>query len=41
MLLGVFIYWGWDSGVCVNEETEDTDRGAGQGAVVSTLILLG
>ena len=21
VLLGVFIYWGWDSGVCVNEES--------------------
>ena len=23
MLLGIFIYWGWDSGVSVNEETAD------------------
>ena len=41
MLLAVFIYWGWDTTVTVNEETEDSERGAGQGAVISTLILLG
>ena len=28
MLLGIFIYWGWDSGVAVNEETESSRRGA-------------
>ena len=28
VLLGVFIYWGWDSGVAVNEESEDSRRGA-------------
>jgi hypothetical protein len=27
VLLGVFIYWGWDSGVAVNEESEDSSRG--------------
>ena len=31
VLLGVFIYWGWDSGVCVNEESEDSANGPGQG----------
>src|SRR5699024_2756761 len=25
VLLGVFIYWGWDSGVCVNEESQDSN----------------
>jgi amino acid transporter len=40
VLLGVFIYWGWDSGVCVNEESEDAARGPGKAAVVSTLLLL-
>ena len=29
LLLGIFIYWGWDSGVAVNEETEGSARGAG------------
>src|SRR6266576_675973 len=27
VLLGVFIYWGWDSGVAVNEESEDPNEG--------------
>ena len=31
VLLGIFIYWGWDSGVAVNEESRDRDRGPGQG----------
>jgi hypothetical protein len=38
--LGVFIYWGWDSGVAVNEESEDPAEGPGKAAVVSTLLLL-
>ena len=40
MLLGIFIYWGWDSGVAVNEETEDSHEAPGRAAVLSTLILL-
>ena len=40
VLLGVFIYWGWDSGVCVNEESEDSSRGPGKAAVISTLLLV-
>src|SRR6516225_8298525 len=40
VLLGIFIYWGWDSGVAVNEESRDRNRGPGKAAVVSTLILL-
>jgi amino acid transporter len=40
MLLGVFIYWGWDSGVCVNEESEDSDTGPGRAAVMSTILLV-
>jgi amino acid transporter len=40
VLLGVFIYWGWDSGVAVNEESRDSARGPGKAAVVSTFILL-
>ena len=40
MLLGIFIYWGWDSGVAVNEETESSAEAPGRAAVVSTLILL-
>ncbi len=41
MLLGIFIYWGWDSGVAVNEESEDSNEGPGRAAVVSTLLLVG
>ena len=40
VLLGIFIYWGWDSGVAVNEESRDRHRGPGKAAVVSTVILL-
>ena len=40
MLLGVFLYWGWDSGVAVNEESEDSSEGPGRAAVVSTLLLV-
>jgi amino acid transporter len=40
MLLGIFIYWGWDSGVAVNEESEDPAEGPGRAAVISTLLLL-
>jgi amino acid transporter len=40
LLLGIFIYWGWDSGVSVNEESEDSNEGPGRAAVVSTLLLL-
>jgi amino acid transporter len=41
LLVGIFIYWGWDSLVTVNEETEDADTVPGKAAVMSTLILLG
>lgn len=40
VLLAVFIYWGWDTAVSVNEETRDRDRTPGRAAVLSTLILL-
>lgn len=40
VLLGVFIYWGWDSGVCVNEESRDSANGPGKAAVMSTLLLV-
>jgi len=41
VLVAVFIYWGWDTAVAVNEETEDAERTPGIAAVVSTLLLLG
>jgi amino acid transporter len=40
MLLAVFIYWGWDSGVAVNEESEDPAEGPGKAAVISTVLLV-
>jgi amino acid transporter len=41
LLLGVFLFWGWDSGVSVNEETENASTAPGRAAVVSTLVLIG
>jgi len=40
LLLAVFIYWGWDSGVAVNEESEDPANGPGKAAVISTVLLV-
>jgi amino acid transporter len=39
-LVAVFIYWGWDTAVSINEETADPTRTPGRAAVVSTLLLL-
>ena len=41
MLLGVFLYWGWDTGVSVNEESENASDGPGRSAVTSTMVLIG
>jgi amino acid transporter len=38
--LMLFIYWGWDTAVSVNEETKERDKTPGRAAVTSTLILL-
>ena len=38
--LMLFIYWGWDTAVSVNEETKDATRSPGRAAVISTFILL-
>jgi amino acid transporter len=38
--LMLFIYWGWDTAVSVNEETRDSQTTPGRAAVLSTLILL-
>ncbi|MFM8561772.1 MAG: APC family permease [Solirubrobacterales bacterium] len=40
VLIAVFIYWGWDSTVSVNEESEDSSRTPGRAAVTSTIILV-
>jgi amino acid transporter len=41
ILLAVFIFWGWDSGVTVNEETKDSSTAPGRAAIVSTFVLVG
>ena len=38
--LMVFLYWGWDSVLSVNEETRDPGRVPGRAAVLSTLVLV-
>ncbi len=40
LLVAVFIYWGWDSGVSVNEETVDPQTVPGRAAIASTLLLV-
>jgi amino acid transporter len=39
-LLAVFVYWGWDCAVSVNEETKDRARTPGRAAVTSTVLLV-
>jgi len=36
----LFIYWGWDTAVSVNEETKDKTKTPGQAAIISTVLLL-
>jgi amino acid transporter len=40
LILMLFIYWGWDSAVSVNEETADPSKTPGRAAVISTVLLL-
>ena len=41
LLTGVFIYWGWESAVNLNEETSGEESNApGRAAIASTVILL-
>ena len=40
LLIGVFIYWGWESAVNLTEETTDSTRAPGLAAIASTLVLL-
>ena len=40
VLLAVFIYWGWDTTVTVNEETEDSAETPGRAAIVSVFVLV-
>ena len=41
VLTAVFIYWGWDTAVAVNEETERAQHTPGHAAILSTFLLLG
>ncbi len=40
LLLGVFIYWGWESAVNLNEETEGEATAPGLAGLISTVLLL-
>ena len=40
ILLALFIYWGWDTCLALNEETKDPERIPGRAAILSTVILL-
>jgi amino acid transporter len=40
LILMVFIYWGWDTALSVNEETKDPGKTPGRAAMLSTIILL-
>jgi amino acid transporter len=39
-LLALFIYWGWDTCLAVNEETENPATTPGRGAVISAFVLM-
>jgi amino acid transporter len=41
LLLGVFLFWGWDTGVAVNEESQNARTGPGRSAMASNLVLIG
>jgi len=40
LLTALFIYWGWDTAVACNEESDDPGRTPGRAAVISTFLLL-
>ena len=40
VLIAVFLYWGWDTAVAVNEEADDPATTPGRAAVLSTVLLL-
>ena len=39
-LVGVFIYWGWESAVNLSEESKDSDTAPGRAGLWSTIILV-
>ena len=40
LLIAVFLYWGWDTAVSVNEESKDAKRTPGVAALLSTVVLV-
>ncbi|OBB69987.1 amino acid transporter [Mycobacterium sp. 852014-50255_SCH5639931] len=40
ILMAIFMYWGWDTAVSCNEESNDPGRTPGRAAVISTFLLL-
>ena len=40
LILMLFIYWGWDTALSVNEETADKSRTPGRAGIISTVLLL-
>jgi amino acid transporter len=40
VLLAVFIYWGWESSLSVNEESADPRHAPGRAAILSTVLLV-
>jgi amino acid transporter len=40
LLLAIYIYWGWDTTLSINEETSDATRTPGRAALISTVLLL-
>ena len=40
IVLMLFIYWGWDTALSVNEETADKSRTPGRAGIISTVLLL-
>lgn len=40
LVLMLFIYWGWETALTVNEETADRERTPGRAATISTFLLL-
>ncbi|HYK68735.1 MAG TPA: APC family permease [Streptosporangiaceae bacterium] len=40
LILMVFIYWGWDTALSINEETKNPNKTPGRAAILSTVILV-
>src|SRR3569833_467482 len=41
VLLAIFIYWGWDTAVTINEESDNPEKTPGRAGIISTLLLRG